>query len=77
MSDMENKDEKIKKLEVEVARLRGQIVVTEEEYRGHPVLRFSGAFRPFTLGLSKSKAILKSIDRIKSFVEKYDSGGHT
>ena len=74
MSDMEDKDEKIRELEEEVARLKGQIVVTEEEYRGHPVLRFTGTFRPFTLGLSKSRAILKTVDRIKSFVEKYDHG---
>lgn len=73
MGDVENKDEKIKRLEEEVARLRGQLVVTEEEFRGHPVLRFTGAFRPFTLGLSKCRTILKSLDTIRSFVEKYES----
>ncbi len=73
MSDQEDiKDERIKKLEEEIARLKGQIVVTEEIFRGHPVLRFTGSFRPFSLGLSKSKAILKSIDQIRRFVEKYD-----
>jgi hypothetical protein len=71
MSDIEEKDEKIRKLEEEVARLKGQIVVTEEEYRGYPVLRFTGAFRPFTLGLSKCRAILKTLDTIQSFVEKH------
>ncbi len=71
MSDMENKDEKIRKLEEEVARLKGQIVVTEEEYRGYPVLRFTGSFRPFTLGLSKCRAILKTLDKIQLFVEKH------
>jgi hypothetical protein len=73
MDDVENKDEKIKRLEEEVARLRGQIVVTEEEFRGHPVIRFTGSFRPFTLGLSKCRTILKSLDTIRSFVEKYES----
>jgi hypothetical protein len=72
MSDMEEKDERIRRLEEEIARLKGQIVVTEEEYRGHPVLRFTGAFRPFTLGMSKCKAILKSLDKIRSFVEKHE-----
>ncbi|MBN2323716.1 MAG: hypothetical protein JXQ30_08275 [Spirochaetes bacterium] len=71
MSDTEEKDEMIRKLEEEVARLKGQIVVTEEEYKGYPVLRFTGAFRPFTLGLSKCRAILKTLDKIQSFVEKH------
>jgi hypothetical protein len=52
--------------------MKGEVVITEEEYKGHPVLRFSGAFRPFSLGMSKCKVILKSFDRIKSFIEKHD-----
>ena len=75
MGDIEDKNEKIRRLEEEVARLKGQIVITEEEFRGHPVLRFTGAFRPFTLGLSKCRTILKSIDKIQSFVEKHGNGG--
>ena len=71
MSDMNDKDERIRDLEEEVARLKGQIVVTEEEYRGYPILRFTGSFRPFTLGLSKCKAILKTLDKIQQFVEKH------
>lgn len=74
MSDIEDKDDRIQRLEEEVARLKGQIVVTEEEYRGHPVLRFTGAFRPFTLGLSKCRTILKTIDKIQGFVAKHGSG---
>ena len=74
MSGTEEKDDKIRRLEEEVARLKGQIVVTEEDFRGHPVLRFTGAFRPFTLGLSKCRTILKTIDKIQSFVAKHGSG---
>jgi len=74
MSDIGDKDDRIRRLEEEVARLKGQLVVTEEEYRGHPVLRFTGAFRPFTLGLSKCRTILKTIDKIQGFVEKHGSG---
>ena len=73
MGDMPDKDEKIRQLEEEVARLKGQIVVTEEEYRGYPVLRFTGAFRPSTLGLSKCRAILKTLDKIQQFVDKHGS----
>ncbi len=72
MGDIDDKDRRIRELEEELARLKGQIVVTEDEYMGRPVLRFSGAFKPFTLGLTKCRIILKSIDKIKEFVEKYD-----
>jgi len=68
----DEKDKRIKELEEELARLKGQVVVTEDEYMGRPILRFSGAFKPFSLGLTKCRVILKSIDKIKEFVEKYD-----
>jgi len=68
----DDKDRKIRELEEELARLKGQIVVTEDEYMGRPVLRFSGAFKPFSLGLSKCRIILKTIDKIREFVEKYE-----
>ncbi len=66
------KEKRIRELEEELARMKGEVVVTEKEYKGHPVLSFSGAFRPFSLGLSKCKIILKSFDLIKNFVEKHD-----
>ena len=66
------KENRIRELEEELARMKGEVVITEEEYKGHPVLRFSGAFRPFSLGVSKCKVILKSFDQIKSFIEKHD-----
>ena len=67
----EDKDRKIKELEDELARLKGQIVVTEDEYKGRPILKFSGAFRPFSMGLTKCRVILKSMDKIREFVDKY------
>lgn len=74
MSDInDEKDKKIKDLENELARIKGEVVVTEETFKGHPVLSFSGAFRPFSLGVNKCKAVLKSIDKIRSFVEKHDN----
>lgn len=72
MGDTEDiKDKRIRELEDEIARLKGEIVVTEEEFRGHPVLRFSGAFKPFSLGLSKCRVILQSLDKVRAFAEKY------
>ena len=74
MSDInDEKDKKIKELEIELARIKGEVVVIEEMYKGHPVLSFSGAFRPFSLGLNKCKVVLKSIDKIRVFIEKHDN----
>ena len=74
MSDInDEKDKKIEELENELARMKGEVVVTEEIFKGHPVLSFSGAFRPFSLGVSKCKVLLKSVDQIRSFVEKHDN----
>jgi hypothetical protein len=74
MSDVnEEKDKKIKELENELARIKGEVVVTEEIFKGHPVLSFSGAFRPFSLGVNKCKVVLKSVDKIRSFLEKHDN----
>jgi len=76
MSDIsDEKDKKIEELENELARIKGEVVVTEEIFKGHPVLSFSGAFRPFSLGLNKCKVVLKSMDKMRSFVEKHDKEG--
>ncbi len=68
----DEKDKKIKELEEELARIRRQVVITEEEYKGNPILHFTGNFRPFNLGVNKCGVILRSIDRIKEFYEKYE-----
>ncbi len=74
MNDInDEKDKKIEELENELARIKGEVVVTEEIFKGHPVLSFSGAFRPFSLGVNKCKVVLKSIDKIRSFIEKHDN----
>ncbi|HEB29376.1 MAG TPA: hypothetical protein ENI15_00660 [Spirochaetes bacterium] len=74
MNDInDEKDKKIEELEHELARIKGEVVITEEIFKGHPVLSFSGAFRPFSLGMNKCKVVLKSIDKIRSFVEKHDN----
>ena len=59
-SDEEAILRRLRELEVENARLRGvakeklvKLVVTEGEYKGHPILTFDGSVRRFTLGLTK------------------------
>jgi hypothetical protein len=54
--------------------------VTIGEYKGSPVISLpltaDGKY-PFTFGLSKAKIILKYIDDINKFVEKYDIASHS
>lgn len=71
-SDEEIKDHKIKELEEELKRLKHEVVITEEVFKGNPVLRFTGPFSPFALGINKCRAIIKHINRLMSFVSKYD-----
>lgn len=66
------KDKKIRELEGEIAQLKGEVVITEGDFKGSPILKFFGPFRPFSLGVRKCRAILKSIDKIMAFVKKYD-----
>ena len=43
------------------------------EYKGRPVITLNPGERfPFTFGIAKAKLILKHIDDIRVFVEKYD-----
>jgi hypothetical protein len=37
--------------------------------KGHPVITFSGAFRPFTLGVRKASIVLEKLAELKHFVE--------
>lgn len=38
-------------------------------WKGHPVLRFDGNFRPFSIGLKKASIILQKLDDVRFFVE--------
>ena len=67
----DEKDQRIRELEQELAHIKRQVVITEEEFKGNPILHFTGNFRPFNLGVSKCGVILRSLDRIKEFYEKH------
>jgi len=50
-------------------------IVSETEFKGHPMLVIKNADDdkfPFQFGLKKAKLILENIENIKKFVEKYD-----
>lgn len=40
-----------------------------QDYKGKPVLSFTGAFRPFHVGSSKLKAIIEMEAGVKKFLE--------
>jgi len=67
----DEKDKKIQELEQELARIKRQVVITEEEFKGNPVLHFTGNFRPFNLGVNKCGVIIRFLDRIKEFYNKH------
>jgi len=46
-----------------------EITTHVDMFKGHPVITFSGPFRPFTIGLRKASVILLKIDAVKHFVE--------
>lgn len=37
-------------------------------FKGRPVITFTGAFRPFTIGLRKAAIVIEKIEDIKHFV---------
>jgi hypothetical protein len=38
-------------------------------FKGHPVITFTGPFRPFTLGIRKASIVLEKLEDVKHFVE--------
>lgn len=38
-------------------------------YKGHPVITFSGGFRPFTLGVKKASIVLEKLEEVRHFVD--------
>ena len=38
-------------------------------FKGHPVITFTGPFRPFTLGIRKASIVLEKLQDIQHFVE--------
>jgi hypothetical protein len=43
--------------------------VTLEDYKGTPVLKFEGNFKPFHAGMSKLKAILEMEKTVQKFIK--------
>jgi len=43
--------------------------VTLEDYKGTPVLKFEGNFKPFHAGMSKCKAILEMETAVRKFIK--------
>jgi len=68
---------RLKDLERENARLKKivsgnpvkEITTHVSMYKGHPVITFSGPFRPFTIGIRKASLLLERLDDVKHFVD--------
>jgi hypothetical protein len=76
--DVEAMRRRLEELEKENARLRGQKIIKKDQihavvgdFKGHPVLKFEGPFKPFTLGLRKSWIVLQMLPEMQAFVDRY------
>jgi len=76
----ETAEEKISRLEKEVASLRAlkgnpeSFSVREEMYKDHHVLVFQGPVtRPFTLGVGKLKTLKACMTEVERFLARHDS----
>lgn len=71
---------RLKALEDENRRLKEKtatksvpLTVTEDNYKGHPVLTFKGPFRQFSVGLRKLRIIEETWPQVKEFLHKHSS----
>ena len=48
-----------------------ETTITLSEYKGHPVVKFEGNFRPFNLGFGKIRAVLEMADRLKKVMDEH------
>ena len=76
---------RLRELEEENARLKQssadqgerKLIVTEGEYKGHPLLTFEGSVRRFSLGLTKLRAIKEALPQIDSFLRQHSDGSES
>jgi hypothetical protein len=68
---------RLHQLEEENARLRGvpktkstELVVTEGDYNGHPVLTFDGRGKRFSIGLKKLRAVQEAWPLVEQFLRR-------
>lgn len=78
MSNADDILNRLNALEAENRKLREQLSGKPPEkeitthvsmWKGHPVIRFEGNFRPFSLGLKKASIVLEKLDDVKFFVD--------
>ena len=69
---------RLRQLEEENARLRGvpktkstELVVTEGDYNGHPVLTFDGRGKRFSIGLKKLGAVQEAWPIVEKFLQRH------
>jgi hypothetical protein len=71
---------RLHQLEEENARLRGvpktkstELVVSEGDYNGHPVLTFDGRGKRFSIGLKKLRAVQEAWPLVEQFLQRHKS----
>ena len=67
LDELERENQRLRKLAGDAAGPKKTETVVSM-FKGHPVITFTGAFRPFTLGLRKASVVLEKIEEVKHFV---------
>jgi hypothetical protein len=74
LHELEQENKKLRAISKVV--LPGQLVVTENEYQGHPVLTFQrGNNRAFNLGVKKLESIKEAWPKVIEFLGKHGDNG--
>lgn len=63
---------RVAELEAEVAAADAT-TVTLDEYNGHSVVKFSGNFRPFSLGFGKIRRVLEMQDKLRAMMAQQEN----
>lgn len=67
LDDLERENQRLRKLAGDAAGPK-KTETFVSMFKGHPVITFTGAFRPFTLGLRKASVVIEKIEDVKHFV---------
>jgi hypothetical protein len=71
LEELEKENASLKKIIADSGDRVRETTTKITTYKGHPVISFSGMFRPFSIGLKKAIIILDKIDDVQAFVESY------
>jgi len=77
MKRLEALEAENKRLKKKTGNEPQELIVTETEYKGNPMLEFKRAnARPFSIGVKKLEAIQEGWDYVQTFLKKHSAVEH-